>query len=70
MKHYPWRVANVSSIALVARGGAYEDKKDGSAEADISTSGDWAQDESLIGLLAQNPYFNDDTVRDFNVPRP
>lgn len=51
-------------IALVARGGAYEDKKDGSAEADISTSGDWAQDESLIGLLAQNPYFNDDTVSD------
>ncbi|CDS07546.1 hypothetical protein LRAMOSA01495 [Lichtheimia ramosa] len=51
--------------SLVARGGAYEDKKDGSAEADISTSGDWAQDESLIGLLAQNPYFNDDTRADF-----
>lgn len=31
---------------------------------DISTSGDWAQDESLVALLAQNPFFNDDTVRE------
>ncbi|KAI9311522.1 Sec8 exocyst complex component-specific domain-containing protein [Dichotomocladium elegans] len=51
--------------SLVARGGAYDDKKEGGAEADISTSGDWAQDESLIGLLAQNPYFNDDTRANF-----
>lgn len=33
------------------------------ADASISISGDWAQDESLVGLLAQNPFFNDDNVR-------
>ncbi|ORX58842.1 hypothetical protein DM01DRAFT_1333460 [Hesseltinella vesiculosa] len=34
------------------------------ADTNISSSGDWAQDESLVGLLAQNPFFNDDTKAD------
>lgn len=46
----------------MAKGGAYDDKEKNTAEIDICTSGDWAQDESLVALLAQNPYFNDDTV--------
>ncbi|KAI9250189.1 Sec8 exocyst complex component-specific domain-containing protein [Phascolomyces articulosus] len=52
--------------STVARGGSSDDndRKD-TREMDISTSGDWAQDENLIGLLAQNPYFNDDTRADF-----
>ncbi|ORY92249.1 hypothetical protein BCR43DRAFT_508347 [Syncephalastrum racemosum] len=47
--------------STVAKGGAYDDKEKNTAEIDICTSGDWAQDESLVALLAQNPYFNDDT---------
>ncbi|KAI8991536.1 Sec8 exocyst complex component-specific domain-containing protein [Mycotypha africana] len=30
----------------------------------ISTSGDWAQDESLVGLLCQNSLFDEDTASD------
>lgn len=48
--------------ATVARGNSCDEKNESTAEMDISTSGDWAQDESLVALLAQNPYFNDDTV--------
>ncbi|KAI9491703.1 Sec8 exocyst complex component-specific domain-containing protein [Zychaea mexicana] len=53
--------------STVARGGSSDngEKKEDTPEMDISTSGDWAQDESLIALLAQNPYFNDDTRADF-----
>ncbi|KAI8146190.1 hypothetical protein BJV82DRAFT_600834 [Fennellomyces sp. T-0311] len=53
--------------STVARGRAddSEERREDTPDMDISTSGDWAQDESLIGLLAQNPYFNDDTRADF-----
>lgn len=53
----------LSITATVARGKSYDEKSESTTETDISTSGDWAQDESLVALLAQNPYFNDDTVR-------
>lgn len=50
-------------IATVARGSAsYSDQQKNVTDITISTSGDWAQDESLVGLLAQNPFFNDDSV--------
>jgi hypothetical protein len=51
----------------VARGSAAvtEQQNNNGADVKISTSGDWAQDESLVGLLAQNPFFNDDSVRVF-----
>ncbi|KAI8093036.1 Sec8 exocyst complex component-specific domain-containing protein [Halteromyces radiatus] len=52
---------------IVARGNTYttrSNKDQSTADTNISASGDWAQDESLVGLLAQNPYFNDDTKAD------
>ncbi|CAO3622394.1 unnamed protein product [Cunninghamella blakesleeana] len=51
---------------IVSRGNKYSsDSKDQTAsDMNISASGDWAQDESLVGLLAQNPLFNDDTKAD------
>lgn len=49
-------------IATVARGSSYSDQQKNVTDITISTSGDWAQDESLVGLLAQNPFFNDDSV--------
>ncbi|CAO3591713.1 unnamed protein product [Absidia cylindrospora] len=51
---------------IVARGNTYttRSKDQNSADTNISASGDWAQDESLVGLLAQNPFFNDDTKAD------
>lgn len=49
-------------IATVARGSSYSDQQKNVTDVTISTSGDWAQDESLVGLLAQNPFFNDDSV--------
>ncbi|KAI7857397.1 Sec8 exocyst complex component-specific domain-containing protein [Circinella umbellata] len=49
--------------STVARSGSSGNED--TREMDISTSGDWAQDENLIALLAQNPYFNDDTRADF-----
>lgn len=51
-------------IDIVARGNTYttRPKDQNAADTNISASGDWAQDESLVGLLAQNPFFNDDTV--------
>jgi hypothetical protein len=54
-------------VATVARGSAAatEQQNNNGADVKISTSGDWAQDESLVGLLAQNPFFNDDSVRVF-----
>jgi exocyst complex component 4 len=49
--------------ATVARGSSYaNDEQKNVTDVTISTSGDWAQGESLVGLLAQNPFFNDDTV--------
>ncbi|KAF7732333.1 hypothetical protein EC973_005229 [Apophysomyces ossiformis] len=50
--------------STVAKGSAYTGKESNVAEMDISTSGDWAQDESLVGLLAQNPFFNDEMKSD------
>lgn len=48
----------------MARGtAAAEDREKNVADASISISGDWAQDESLVGLLAQNPFFNEEYVR-------
>ncbi|KAI8340907.1 Sec8 exocyst complex component-specific domain-containing protein [Chlamydoabsidia padenii] len=51
---------------IVARGNTYttRPKDQNAADTNISASGDWAQDESLVGLLAQNPFFNDDTKAD------
>ncbi|KAG0169785.1 hypothetical protein DFQ29_009538 [Apophysomyces sp. BC1021] len=51
--------------STVAKGSAYTGREANVAEMDISTSGDWAQDESLVGLLAQNPFFNDEMKTDF-----
>ncbi|KAI9476110.1 MAG: Sec8 exocyst complex component-specific domain-containing protein [Benjaminiella poitrasii] len=51
--------------STVARGSPYgNDQNANTADVTISTSGDWAQDESLVGLLAQNPFFNDDQKSD------
>ncbi|OBZ83789.1 putative exocyst complex component sec8 [Choanephora cucurbitarum] len=51
--------------STVARGSSYADNQQkNAAEVTISTSGDWAQDESLVGLLAQNPFFNEDSTMD------
>ncbi|KAI8380409.1 Sec8 exocyst complex component-specific domain-containing protein [Blakeslea trispora] len=51
--------------STVARGSSYTDSQQKNAtDVTISTSGDWAQDESLIGLLAQNPFFNEDSTMD------
>ncbi|KAI8878211.1 hypothetical protein K501DRAFT_196399 [Backusella circina FSU 941] len=50
--------------STVARGSAAateQQQNNNGADVKISTSGDWAQDESLVGLLAQNPFFNDDS---------
>ncbi|CAO3612442.1 unnamed protein product [Cunninghamella echinulata] len=51
---------------IVSRGNKYSsDSRDQTvSDMNISASGDWAQDESLVGLLAQNPLFNDDTKVD------
>lgn len=51
-------------LATVARGSSYSDQQKNVTDITISTSGDWAQDESLVGLLAQNPFFNDDSKTD------
>ncbi|KAI8063832.1 Sec8 exocyst complex component-specific domain-containing protein [Gongronella butleri] len=52
--------------ATVSRGNAYNSsaRDQHGVDTNISSSGDWAQDESLVGLLAQNPFFNDDTKAD------
>ncbi|KAI7903171.1 uncharacterized protein BX663DRAFT_433609 [Cokeromyces recurvatus] len=51
--------------STITRGKSYADNQEKStAEVTISTSGDWAQDENLVGLLAQNPFFNDDQKSD------
>ncbi|CAO3657286.1 unnamed protein product [Mucor hiemalis] len=50
--------------STVARGSSYSDQQKNVTDITISTSGDWAQDESLVALLAQNPFFNDDSKTD------
>ncbi|GAA5800243.1 hypothetical protein HPULCUR_005668 [Helicostylum pulchrum] len=50
--------------STVARGSSYSEQPKNVTDITISTSGDWAQDESLVGLLAQNPFFNDDSKTD------
>ncbi|RCI02454.1 hypothetical protein CU098_009274 [Rhizopus stolonifer] len=51
--------------STVARGSSYaDDQQKNVTDVTISTSGDWAQDESLVGLLAQNPFFNEDSKAD------
>lgn len=39
-----------------------EQQQQNMTDITISLSGDWAQDESLISLLTQNPYFTDASV--------
>ncbi|KAI8994873.1 Sec8 exocyst complex component-specific domain-containing protein [Pilobolus umbonatus] len=53
--------------STVARGSSYSDEPReprNTTDVTVSTSGDWAQDESLVGLLAQNPFFNDEAEPD------
>ncbi|CEI89960.1 hypothetical protein RMCBS344292_04296 [Rhizopus microsporus] len=47
--------------STVARGSSHmsEQQQQNMTDVTISLSGDWAQDESLISLLTQNPYFTD-----------
>lgn len=49
----------------MARGSSYGDNQEKNVtDVTVSISGDWAQDENLVGLLAQNPFFNDDSKTD------
>ncbi|OAD77145.1 hypothetical protein PHYBLDRAFT_180340 [Phycomyces blakesleeanus NRRL 1555(-)] len=50
--------------SMVVRGSTHGSKEVNVTEMNISTSGDWAQDESLVGLLTQNPFFNEDSKID------
>ncbi|KAG2192041.1 hypothetical protein INT46_011644 [Mucor plumbeus] len=51
--------------STVARGSSYGDNQENNVtDVTVSISGDWAQDENLVGLLAQNPFFNDDSKTD------
>ncbi|CAO3607525.1 unnamed protein product [Mucor fragilis] len=51
--------------STVARGSSYGDNQEKNVtDVTVSISGDWAQDENLVGLLAQNPFFNDDSETD------
>ncbi|KAI9249990.1 Sec8 exocyst complex component-specific domain-containing protein [Sporodiniella umbellata] len=50
--------------STVARGSAYTNEQQNVTNVTISTSGDWAQDEKLVSLLTQNPYFMEESASD------
>ncbi|RCH94117.1 hypothetical protein CU098_003961, partial [Rhizopus stolonifer] len=52
--------------STVARGSSYINEQQNVTDVTISTSGDWAQDEKLVSLLTQNPYFVDESASDKN----
>ncbi|CAO3669367.1 unnamed protein product [Rhizopus stolonifer] len=52
--------------STVARGSSYTNEQQNVTDVTISTSGDWAQDEKLVSLLTQNPYFMDESASDKN----